>query len=60
VFSSAAVTAGEEYTIYAGGTGSGASTGGLFATGALGTAAPIATVTAGEAPAGGFGPGGRP
>ncbi|WP_326721861.1 carbohydrate-binding domain-containing protein [Streptomyces sp. NBC_00243] len=62
VYSSSAVKSGEEYRIYSGGSASGTSTGGLTATGELGSAEEIATVTAGEAPEGGFGgggPGGR-
>jgi hypothetical protein len=58
VYSSSAVTKGEKYQIYSGGTASGDSTGGLAASGALGSATSLATVTAGEAPAGGRG--GRP
>ncbi|TMR98318.1 carbohydrate-binding domain-containing protein [Nonomuraea basaltis] len=57
VFSSAGIKSGTEYKIYAGGTSSGTSTGGLAASGDLGSAALTATVTAGEAPAGGFGGG---
>jgi len=61
VYSSAAVTEGGQYQIYSGGSAAGASTGGLAASGTLGSARQIATVTAGEAPAGGHGgPGGGP
>ncbi|MFC7531108.1 carbohydrate-binding domain-containing protein [Actinoplanes sp. GCM10030250] len=56
VYSSSAVKSGDKYTIYTGGSASGASTGGLSASGSLGSAAEVATVTAGEAPAGGRGP----
>ncbi|MCX4907264.1 carbohydrate-binding domain-containing protein [Streptomyces sp. NBC_00878] len=59
VHSSSAVKKGEEYAIYSGGTKSGTSTGGLASSGSLGSAERIATVTAGEAPEGGFGGGGR-
>ncbi|MGW2283864.1 carbohydrate-binding domain-containing protein [Streptomyces phaeochromogenes] len=55
VYSSSAVKSGEEYEIYSGGTKSGTGTGGLAASGGtLGSAERIATVTAGEAPEGGF------
>ncbi|MGP3918851.1 carbohydrate-binding domain-containing protein [Nonomuraea sp. 10N515B] len=57
VFSSSGLEKGAEYKIYAGGTSSGSSTGGLAASGTLGSAALTATVTAGEAPAGRFGGG---
>ncbi|MFP5282185.1 MAG: carbohydrate-binding domain-containing protein [Actinomycetes bacterium] len=61
VFSSADIAAGEEYGVYAGGTASGASTGGLAESGELASATPLVTVTAGEAPAGtGGGRGGGP
>lgn len=62
VFSSSAIKSGEEYTIREGGSASGKSTGGLAGSGELGgSAGTIATVTAGDAPEGGFGggPGGR-
>ncbi|MFJ8537096.1 carbohydrate-binding domain-containing protein [Streptomyces sp. NPDC093591] len=61
VFSSSAIKSGEEYRIHSGGSASGDSTGGLAEAGDLGSADEIATVTAGEAPEGGFGggPGGR-
>jgi hypothetical protein len=58
VFSSPAITAGTQYQVYLGGTGAGASIGGLAESGQLGSAAAALTVTAGQAPAGGFG-GGR-
>jgi hypothetical protein len=58
VFSSAAITSGTQYQVYLGGTGTGASTGGLTESGQLGSATAALTVTAGQAPAGGFG-GGR-
>ncbi|QOV40949.1 carbohydrate-binding domain-containing protein [Streptomyces ferrugineus] len=58
VFSSAAIKSGQEYRVYAGGSSSGESTGGLAEkTGEPGSAEAIATVTAGEAPEGGFGGG---
>ncbi|RSM68592.1 hypothetical protein DMB66_13020 [Actinoplanes sp. ATCC 53533] len=53
VYSSSAITTGAEYQIYTGGTASGDSVGGLAASGSLGSAAAVATATAGEAPAGG-------
>lgn len=56
VYSSSAVTSGEQYTIHTGGTVSGDSTGGLSTEGSLGSATQVATATAGEAPAGGHGP----
>ncbi|WP_328872667.1 carbohydrate-binding domain-containing protein [Streptomyces sp. NBC_00287] len=62
VFSSSAIKSGEEYTIREGGSASGKTTGGLADSGDLGgSAGTIATVTAGDAPEGGFGggPGGR-
>ncbi|MEU9874863.1 carbohydrate-binding domain-containing protein [Streptomyces phaeochromogenes] len=59
VYSSSAVKSGEEYEIHSGGTKSGTGTGGLAASGTLGSAEQIATVTAGEAPEGGFGGGRR-
>jgi hypothetical protein len=52
-YSSSKIKTGETYTISAGGTATGASTGGLAASGTLGSASEIATVTAGQAPAGG-------
>jgi hypothetical protein len=52
-FSSSKITSGESYTIRTGGTATGASTGGLAASGTLGSATEVATVTAGQAPAGG-------
>ncbi len=52
-YSSDAITDGASYTIYTGGTASGDSTGGLAASGELGSATKVATVTADEAPAGG-------
>ncbi|MBW6435455.1 carbohydrate-binding domain-containing protein [Actinoplanes hulinensis] len=55
VFSSPAITSGQQYTVHTGGTATGASTGGLYASGRLGPAATVATVTAGQAPAGGRG-----
>ena len=55
VYSSSAIKSGEQYTVHIGGSASGDSTGGLSATGSLGSATEAATVTAGEAPAGGFG-----
>lgn len=59
VYSSSAVEKGKQYTIYSGGKATGTSTGGLSGAGTLGSAQKIATVTAGEAPAGGGGFGGR-
>jgi hypothetical protein len=60
--SSARIKNGEKYKIYAGGTATGATVGGLAAAGSLGSATQVATVTAGEAGAGGMGGpgGGRP
>ncbi|MGX6600590.1 carbohydrate-binding domain-containing protein [Micromonosporaceae bacterium Da 78-11] len=55
VYSSSAITKGEQYTIHSGGSASGTSTGGLAASGTLGSAQKIVTVTAGDAPAGGGG-----
>ena len=52
-YSSSAITAGESYTISTGGTAGGDSIGGLASFGELGSATEVATVTAGEAPAGG-------
>ncbi|GAA3448104.1 carbohydrate-binding domain-containing protein [Planomonospora venezuelensis] len=62
VFSSADITSGKEYAVHTGGTASGTSTGGLAASGELGSATQVATATAGQAPAGGGrgGPGGPP
>ncbi|SCF10714.1 protein of unknown function [Micromonospora haikouensis] len=57
VFSSSAITSGEEYTLRSGGTATGGSIGGLAESGEPGSASTIATATAGEAPAG-RGPGG--
>lgn len=58
VYSGAAIKSGEEYTVYSGGTTSGTDTGGLAASGRLGSAKKLTTVTAGEAPqGGGFGAG---
>ncbi|MEV0174325.1 carbohydrate-binding domain-containing protein [Streptomyces sp. NPDC050803] len=59
VFSSSAVESGKEYTIYSGGSASGADTGGMRASGGLDGADQVATVTAGDAPEGGFGGGPR-
>lgn len=53
VYSSSAIESGQEYQVYTGGTASGSSTGGLSESGSLGSAASVATVTAGQAPAGG-------
>ncbi|WP_430784421.1 carbohydrate-binding domain-containing protein [Actinoplanes sp. G11-F43] len=52
-YSSPAVKPGGKYTISTGGTASGTVTGGLAASGTLGSATQVATVTAGSAPAGG-------
>ncbi|MDI6100086.1 carbohydrate-binding domain-containing protein [Actinoplanes sp. NEAU-A12] len=52
-YSSSAISSGEKYTVHNGGTATGATTGGLAASGTLGSAAEVATVTAGQAPAGG-------
>ncbi|MBN1173651.1 MAG: hypothetical protein JXA67_15885, partial [Micromonosporaceae bacterium] len=57
VYSSSAITKGEQYKIYSGGTSSGTSVGGLATSGTLGSAKLVTTVTAGEAPAGGMGGG---
>jgi len=57
--SSAEITTDEDYTVRSGGTSSGASIGGLAASGSVGSAQTIATVTAGEAPVGGGGGGRR-
>ncbi|GAA3823844.1 carbohydrate-binding domain-containing protein [Streptomyces phyllanthi] len=61
VYSGEGIESGEKYTVYSGGSTSGSETGGLAESGKLGSAKKIATVTAGEAPEGGFGrgPGGR-
>lgn len=59
VYSSSAVKSGEEYRIYSGGKASGDGTGGMYASGDLDGADEIATVTAGDAPEGGFGGGPR-
>jgi hypothetical protein len=59
VYSSSAIKSGEEYKVYTGGTASGSGTGGLAESGSLGSATPVATVTAGVAPAGGGGFGRR-
>ncbi|MES5819314.1 carbohydrate-binding domain-containing protein [Streptomyces sp. RG80] len=59
VFSSSAVKSGSEYRIWSGGEASGDSTGGMYAKGDLDGADEIATVTAGDAPEGGFGGGPR-
>jgi hypothetical protein len=61
VYSSPDVKKGAQYSVYSGGSASGTNTGGLSASGDLGSAQKIATVTAGDAPAGGggFGRGGR-
>ncbi len=59
VYSGKGIENGEEYTVHTGGSTSGTDTGGLAGPGELGSAAKIATVTAGEAPeGGGFGGGG--
>ena len=58
VYSAGNVTAGERYQVYTGGTAGGGSTGGLAGSGKLAGATSVATVTAGETPAGGRG--GRP
>jgi hypothetical protein len=52
-YSSSKIKSGSSYTISAGGTATGASTGGLAASGTPGSATKIATVTTGQAPAGG-------
>lgn len=59
VVSSSAIKSGEEYRIHSGGKASGTETGGMYASGDLAGADEIATVTAGDAPEGGFGGGGR-
>lgn len=58
VFSSSAITTGEEYSVYVGGEASGADIGGLREAGTAGSGTSAATVTAGEAAAGGMGGGG--
>ncbi|OUE09108.1 hypothetical protein CMsap09_09200 [Clavibacter michiganensis] len=55
VYSSDAITTGESYSVAIGGTVSGASTGGLAASGDATGAAASVTVTAGEAATGGMG-----
>ncbi|MEV0902327.1 carbohydrate-binding domain-containing protein [Actinoplanes sp. NPDC049802] len=55
VFSSSAITSGQKYTVHTGGEATGTTVGGLYESGKLGPATEIATVTAGEAPAGGHG-----
>ncbi|GAA2522889.1 carbohydrate-binding domain-containing protein [Winogradskya humida] len=55
VYSSSTLTKDGKYTIYSGGKASGTSTGGLSASGTLGSAKKLTTVTAGVAPEGGFG-----
>ena len=60
VVSTADITSGDEYTVHTGGTASGDTTGGLSAGGELGSGTSVATVTAGEAAAGGMGGGRRP
>ncbi|MEV4282532.1 carbohydrate-binding domain-containing protein [Actinoplanes xinjiangensis] len=52
-YSSAKITGGESYTVHTGGTATGTGTGGLAESGTLGSATKVATVTAGQAPAGG-------
>lgn len=52
-YSAAAIKSGAQYTISTGGTATGSSTGGLAESGTPGSATTVATVTAGEAPAGG-------
>lgn len=59
VFSSSAITSGQQYEVRAGGTSSGGNTGGLAVSGDLGSATTVATVTAGQAAAGGQMPGRR-
>ncbi|MER7334066.1 MULTISPECIES: hypothetical protein [unclassified Micromonospora] len=49
-YSASTIVSGAEYTVRAGGTATGASTGGLSASGSLGSAAAVATVDTGEAP----------
>ena len=60
VVSTADISSGEEYSVYTGGTASGDAIGGSSTSGTLGSATSVATVTAGEAPAGGMGGGGGP
>ncbi|WP_433608087.1 carbohydrate-binding domain-containing protein [Dactylosporangium sp. CA-139114] len=56
VYSGPNITTGSQYKIYTGGTATGTSIGGLAQSGTLGSGAAVATVTAGQAPAGtGFG-----
>ncbi|MFJ2233342.1 carbohydrate-binding domain-containing protein [Streptomyces sp. NPDC087859] len=59
VYSSAALKSGSEYRIWSGGRASGEETGGMYTAGDLDGADEIATVTAGDAPEGGFGGGPR-
>ncbi|MGW7206378.1 carbohydrate-binding domain-containing protein [Streptomyces sp. NPDC054837] len=59
VYSSSALKSGSEYRIWSGGTASGEETGGMYTAGDLDGADEIATVTAGDAPEGGFGGGPR-
>lgn len=53
VYSSAEIKSGSSYKVYTGGSASGSDTGGLRASGSLGSATAVATVTAGQAPSGG-------
>ena len=59
VYSSSALESGSEYRIWSGGKASGEETGGMYSAGDLDGADEIATVTAGDAPEGGFGGGPR-
>ncbi|MEU9912265.1 carbohydrate-binding domain-containing protein [Streptomyces sp. NPDC051001] len=59
VYSSSALESGSEYRIWSGGRASGEETGGMYPAGDLDGADEIATVTAGDAPEGGFGGGPR-
>jgi hypothetical protein len=59
VYSSAALKSGSEYRIWSGGKASGEESGGMYPAGDLDGADEIATVTAGDAPEGGFGGGPR-
>ncbi|MCX5332762.1 MULTISPECIES: carbohydrate-binding domain-containing protein [unclassified Streptomyces] len=59
VYSSSALKSGSEYRIWSGGKASGEESGGMYAAGDLDGADEIATVTAGDAPEGGFGGGPR-
>ncbi|MFD3835872.1 carbohydrate-binding domain-containing protein [Streptomyces sp. NPDC058642] len=59
VYSSSALESGSEYRIWSGGRASGEETGGMYPAGGLDGADEIATVTAGDAPEGGFGGGPR-